>query len=289
MTIREIRMKLAEMLAPHVGESEAMAMANAIIEDVKGYKAIDIALYGHRELLSDTEHRMLDIAQKVADGAPLQYVLGKACFRGRTFAVTPATLIPRPETAGLVDMAADRLRGMHDCRILDLGTGTGCIAISLALDLPYAQVVAADISDGALDVARANAKTLKANVQFVHADALHLDEGQLAGLEFDAIISNPPYVLASERAGMDSRVYDHEPPTALFVPDSQPLLFYQAIGQYAANALISGGWLFFEINPLCARPLADLLREQGFDNIDILPDYKGTLRYAIAQSPDNSF
>lgn len=285
MTIREIRTKLTEILAPHVGDAEAGAMASTIIEDVKGYKAIDVALYGHRELLPDTEQKMLGIAQRVADGEPLQYALGKAYFRGRMFAVTPATLIPRPETAGLVDMAVDRLKSRRDCRILDIGTGSGCIAISMALDLPFAEVVAVDISDGALDVARANAKALKAKVQFVHADALHLDDGPLAGLTFDAIISNPPYVLVSERKSMDSRVTDHEPPTALFVPDSQPLLFYRAIGQYAAKALAPGGWLFFEINPLCASNLADMLRGQGFDNIDILPDYKGNLRYALAQAP----
>lgn len=283
MTIREMKAKLAEMLAPSAGSSEAHAMAQAIIEDVKGYKAVDVALYGHRELLPDTERRMLEIAQQVADGAPLQYVLGKAYFRGRNFSVTPATLIPRPETAALVDMAVDELRGKRDCRILDIGTGSGCIAISLALDLPFAQVDAADISDGALEVAKANAKALGANVRFVHADALRLGDGPLAGHSYDAIVSNPPYVLASERASMDSRVADHEPPIALFVPDAQPLLFYEPIAAYAARALVPGGLLLFEINPLCARQLGAMLHGYGFEDVDILRDYKGALRYASAR------
>lgn len=285
MTIRETRAKLAEMLTPHVGQPEAKAMADAIIEDVKGYRAVDVALYGHRELLPGTVQKMLGIAQQVAEGEPLQYALGKAHFRGRVFTVTPATLIPRPETAGLVDMVADCLKDTRDSRILDIGTGTGCIAISLALDVPFAQVVGADISDGALEVARKNANDLKANVRFVHADALHLDQGPLADSEFNAIVSNPPYVLASERADMDPRVADHEPSLALFVPDADPLLFYRPIGQYAAKALAPDGHLFFEINPLCARQIADMLRSQGFDNVEITPDYKGNMRYATAQKP----
>lgn len=281
-----MRDRLASMLTASVGEGEAKAMADTIVEDVKGYKPVDVALYGYRELLPDTERRMMEIARRVVDGEPLQYALGKAYFRGRTFAVDRSTLIPRPETAALVDMAVDCLKGTRDCRVLDIGTGSGCIAISLALDLPFAMVVGADISDPALAVARSNAKALNANVKFVHADALHLGEGPLAGMQFDAIISNPPYVLSSERADMDPRVTDYEPSSALFVPDSQPLLFYAAIGQYAIDALVPGGHLFFEINPLCASQLAQLLENQGFADVDILPDYKGTMRYATARKPE---
>lgn len=285
MTIKETRTKLKEMLAPHVGEAEAQAMAEVIIEDVKGYKAVDVAMYGYRELLPETEQRMMEIARKVAGGEPLQYALGKARFRGRVFDVTPATLIPRPETAGLVDMAADALRDTRDARILDIGTGSGCIAISLALDVPFARVTGIDISDAALEVAKENAKALKAKVRFEHADALHLDQGPLADSEFDAIISNPPYVLDSERAEMDSRVADREPASALFVPDSEPLLFYAPIARYAAKSLAAGGYLFFEINPLCATRLEQMLQSEGFENVAITPDYKGNLRYASAQKP----
>ncbi|MDE7375868.1 MAG: peptide chain release factor N(5)-glutamine methyltransferase [Muribaculaceae bacterium] len=198
MTIAETRRHLTLMLQPAVGSDEASAMASAIIEDIKGYKPVDVALYGHRELLPETVERMERVAEKVVAGEPLQYALGTAYFRGRHFSVTPATLIPRPETAQLVDMIVSDFTGRSDLRVLDIGTGTGCIAISLALDLPFAQVDAIDISTDALKVAQVNAEALKAkSVRFVEADALRLTPGSE---KYDIIVSNPPYVLESEKA-----------------------------------------------------------------------------------------
>ena len=280
MTIREMRTWLAADLEATVGADEAKAIADAIMQDVKGYTAVDLALYGHRELLAETEERMRAIAKRVKDGEPLQYAIGKAYFHGRMFGVDTSTLIPRPETSQLVDMVADDYRNSCDTRLLDIGTGSGCIAISLALDIRYSQVTAIDISPGALQMAESNAKALNAKVRFVQADALNLKASPMSNATYDAIVSNPPYVLASERKSMDKRVTDYEPPTALFVPDSDPLIFYRAIAQYAQDALSDGGRLYFEINPLCADELRKMLA-RTFDRADIIKDYKGNNRFAI--------
>ena len=280
MTIREMRTWLAADLEAAVGANEAKAIADAILQDVKGYTAVDLALYGHRELLAETEERMRAIAKRVKDGEPLQYAIGKAYFHGRMYGVDTSTLIPRPETSQLVDMVADDYRNSRDARLLDIGTGSGCIAISLALDIRYSQVTAIDISPGALQMAESNAKALSAKVRFMQADALNLQTSPLRNATYDAIVSNPPYVLASERKSMDKRVTDYEPPTALFVPDSDPLIFYRAIAQYAQYALSDGGKLYFEINPLCADDLRKMLA-RTFDRVDIIKDYKGNNRFAI--------
>lgn len=279
MTIAATRRHLTEMLAPAVGQDEASAMANAIIEDIKGYKPVDVALYGYRELLPETVEHMERVAERVVAGEPLQYTLGTAYFRGRHFSVTPATLIPRPETAQLVDLIVSDFAGQSDLRVLDIGTGTGCIAISLALDLPFAQVEAIDISVEALKVAQANADALKAKrVRFVKADALQLTPGVE---KYDIIVSNPPYVLESEKTDMEDRVLSYEPATALFVPDTDPLKFYNPIIRYARQTLASNGKLYFEINPKAASQLKKALTDAGFE-CDILPDYKGALRFAVA-------
>jgi len=280
MTLREMKRHLTQMLAPAVGEGEAQAMALAIIEDIRGYTAVDIAINGHRSLLPETESRMLDIARKVADGMPLQYAIGKAMFRGRYFSVDRSTLIPRPETAQLVDIIIDKWDGKSDLRVMDIGTGTGCIAISLALDLPFAQVEAIDINPDALAVAKNNAKALKAaRASFIQADALAL--AHEAG-RYDIIVSNPPYVLDSEKAEMDARVADYEPATALFVPDADALRFYRPIAAFASQSLRPDGMLYFEINPLCSESILALLNECGFKDADIQRDYKGANRFAIA-------
>ena len=282
-TIKETRAELAAYLE-HSGieASEAKAMADEIVMRVKGYKPVDLAIYATRRLLPQTVARMRAIAGRVANGMPLQYALGVAHFRGRDFAVNPAVLIPRPETAALVDMVCDDLRGKTDCRLLDIGTGSGCIAISLALDVPFAEVDATDISASALEVARENARALRAKVRFLNIDTFNLQKSTLSAAQYDAIVANPPYIMDKERAGMDDRVKNQEPETALFVPDSDPLLHYRAIATYAISHLKPGRKLYFEINPLCAADLKQSLLAVGFADAIILPDYKGTPRYAVA-------
>lgn len=295
MTIAETVRHLRGLLAPAVGPDEAGAMAYAIIEDIKGYTKAQVVACGDRELLPETTDRIDKIARRILDGEPMQYATGKAHWRGRIFAVNSSVLIPRPETAQLVDIITDTCSTRNDLRVLDIGTGSGCIAISLALDLPFSEVTAVDISADALAMAKKNAGTLKAiptddgskahvlpaRMNFLQADAFTLSRS-LPYEKFDIIVSNPPYVLESERTEMDPRVTEHEPSQALFVSDSAPIAIYEAIARYATDALSPGGRLYFEINPLCANLISNMLAELGFTDIDVVSDYRGAQRFIIS-------
>ena len=283
MTVNELRQEILPELRPVVGDSEATAMMREIFRKLKGYNAVDIVLNADKTVLPESVAHTREWIERVKQGEPFQYVLGSAPFMGMELKVTPAVLIPRPETAQLVELITDRYRGRQDLTVLDVGTGSGCIAIALARALPFAAITAIDISDDALKVAQENAKALKAgNVEFKKADALKLAS---AGLPepFDIIVSNPPYIAEREKADMDARVYDHEPEQALFVPDDNPLIFYKAIADYAIDGgLKSGGALFFEINPLFAEDLRAYLLKQAWRSVDIIADYKGKQRFAVA-------
>lgn len=284
-TIKKIREGIVRTLAPHVGKGEAEAMARVILEDVAGISRTDAIINPERTLEDATAARINAIVGRVAAGKPLQYVLGEAVFMGMRLHVTPHTLIPRPETAGLVDIITDRYSDAKDLQILDIGTGSGCIAIALARALPYCAVTAADISAEALALAADNASALGAsNVKCVRLDALHLPTP--AAPLYDIIVSNPPYVTESEKKDMDRRVLDYEPPTALFVPNDDPLRFYRAIAVYAQSALHSGGSLYFEINPLYATEMEQMLRALAFEDVDIRRDYRGKKRYALCRCPE---
>lgn len=284
-TVKEIREGIVHTLAPHVGKVEAQAMARVILEDVAGVSRTDAIINPERTLEDATAARINAIIGRVAAGEPLQYVLGEAVFMGMRLHVTPYTLIPRPETAGLVDIITDEHADAKDLQILDIGTGSGCIAIALARALPYCAVTAADISAEALAVASDNASALGAsNVKCVRLDALHLPTP--AAPLYDIIVSNPPYVTESEKADMDRRVLDYEPPTALFVPNDDPLRFYRAIAVYAQSALHSGGSLYYEINPLYATEMEQILRALAFEDVDIRRDYRGKKRYALCRCPE---
>ena len=280
MTIREIQTELLHTLAPVAADGEARAIQRAIIEDTTGLSRLKIVTNPDYELTPESVDRIRRIAARVAAGEPVQYAIGTALFRGRAFGVRPGVLIPRPETAQLVDMIVDARAGQKDVRMLDIGTGSGCIACSLALDLPFAIVTATDISPDALAQARTNAQALNAQVAFQRTDILA--PSPLAG-GYDVIVSNPPYVMQKEAAEMDPRVLNYEPRQAIFVPDADPLLFYRAIARKAQTALNPGGALYFEINPLCASELQQMLRGMGYGQVDIIRDYRGQIRFATAQ------
>lgn len=282
MTIHEIRNEIRDMLGPVVGMSEADAMSKMIIEDAKGYTPVELVIHANRELEPETVARIRKIAERVVAGEPLQYVLGKAWWHGRIFAVNPTVLIPRPETSQLVDMIESDYKGKDDLRVLDIGTGSGCIAVTLALDLAFARVIAIDISRAALETAECNAKALKAKVRFEHIDVFDIDKSSLRDARLDIIVSNPPYILEREREEVDSMVKDHEPDTALFVDDDHSIDIYRKIIGYAATNLDAGGRLYLEINPLCADMIKHALEEAGLDNAEIIRDYKGAKRFAKA-------
>lgn len=283
MTVDEYYRTLRQRLATVLPSGEADAAAAILLEDIGGYSRTKLFTDGDRSISDFISAKIDAAAARIIAGEPVQYAVGRALFMGNSYTVTPAVLIPRPETAGLVDIITDRAAGRSDLRVLDIGTGSGCIAITLARALPFARVDAVDISAAALTVARENAAALHAHVAFEHGDILHATPP--AAPCYDIVVSNPPYVTDSERSGMDTRVLHYEPASALFVPDNDPLRFYRAIARYAAAALVSGGGLYFEINQNFGPRMQQLLTDEGYTGIEILRDFRGNNRYAIAVKP----
>lgn len=276
--VRNIKNRITCRLSPLVGEREAGWIVRIIFEHVLGWQPVDLVTRGDYEPEPFTVERIDRMVERVEHGEPIQYITGTARFYGLDFAVSPAVLIPRPETAELVDIIVKDAAGHRDLRVLDCGTGSGCIACSLARALPFPRVTAIDISPSALEVAHANGKSLGVNVDFIEADILSLSPMDYAPL--DIIVSNPPYIARSEAAAMERHVLDHEPHTALFVDHPDPLLFYRAIARFASEALTPGGRLYFEINPLFVNEMKSLLAT--FDNVTVERDSQGRQRFITA-------
>ena len=277
MILKEAIEQLRNGLAGVAEPQEVQAMIRVICEDIFNYDPVDVALRQESELPDFVEQRVAEIIARLRRHEPLQYVVGTARFHGHRFKVTPATLIPRPETEQLVDLIVDENSG-SDLQVLDMGTGSGCIAISLARALKFAQVDALDISRDALAVARENAAMLKAKVRFFESDML----APQPAATYDIIVSNPPYICWSEREAMEPNVKDYEPGQALFVPDNDPLMFYKAIAPYAARSLERGGRLYLEINQRFGAEVKRLLEDNGFDEVRIIEDSYGKVRFAAA-------
>lgn len=278
MKLKEAIEQLKNGLAGGAEPQEVQAMMRVIFEDVFNYDQVDVALRQESELPDFAPECIADIIARLQRHEPLQYIVGKARFHGHQFKVTPAVLIPRPETEQLVDLIIDENPG-SDLRVLDMGTGSGCIAISLARALKFAQVDALDISRDALAVARENAATLKVKVRLFESDML----SPQPPATYDIIVSNPPYVCWSERDAMDSNVKDYEPGQALFVPDNDPLMFYKAIAPYAAQSLARGGSLYLEINQRFGDEVKQLLEQNGFGEVRIIDDTYGKSRFVAAK------
>lgn len=282
MTTEQIIIELKHRLQECYDVAEANALARMVVEEVLHYSPVDVLLRGNVEQDEVLVERIRSIADRLCKGEPIQYIFGHARFHGHKFKVTPATLIPRPETELLVDMIIDDAGGVADFRVLDIGTGSGCIAISLALALRWPEVEAFDISADALAVAKENAASLKAKVDFVQTDILSaVPEAD----SLDVVVSNPPYICDSERADMERNVLEHEPATALFVPDADPLLFYRAIAKYAAVALMPAGRIYLEINRRFGDETCQLLEENGFEQAQVIRDQFGNPRFVKAQLP----
>ena len=278
MKLKEAIEQLKNGLAGVAEPQEVQAMMRVIFEDVFNYDQVDVALRQESELPDFAPECIADIIACLQRHEPLQYIVGKARFHGHQFKVTPAVLIPRPETEQLVDLIIDENPG-SDLRVLDMGTGSGCIAISLARALKFAQVDALDISRDALAVARENAAALKVKVRLFESDML----SPQPPATYDIIVSNPPYVCWSERDAMDSNVKDYEPGQALFVPDNDPLMFYKAIAPYAAQSLARGGSLYLEINQRFGNEVKRLLEQNGFGEVRIIDDSYGKTRFVAAK------
>ena len=262
------------------GESEAII--RLIFDNLKGWSPVDIVLNEDKPLSEFMRGKVDAILNRLEAHEPIQYILGQARFYGLEFKVNPSVLIPRPETEELVDMIVRAYGGKSDLDILDAGTGSGCIAIALARNLRFPEITAIDISDEALALARENAKTLRCNINFRHQDILNLPSDHNV---WDIIVSNPPYIAVSEASAMEPNVLDNEPHQALFVPDADPLRFYRALARYGKDALKPKGSIFFEINPLFADRLLQLLATEGYVHIEATRDIHGRLRFVNAQRP----
>lgn len=277
-------------LAGVYDQREARAVARMLIEEKFGLSFTDI-ICGAVETLSYADKQWIEAAVKrLEQGEPIQYVLGWAWFAGLKFNVRSGVLIPRPETEWLVDNVCAHSVPSNDrpLRILDIGTGSGCIALSIKQRLPEAYVEAWDISTEALSIAADNARSLSLDVVLRQQDALNITPNDNNGapngpLLWDVIVSNPPYICQRERADMARNVLDHEPSTALFVPDTDPLLFYRAITRYAVGSLNDGGRLLFECNTLYADDTARMMRDESMAATEVFDDCFGKPRFAVGE------
>ena len=293
--------QLWQSITPLYEAGEAQAIVRTVLDVKYGMTLTDIICGKVNELSADEGRKLEEIIIRLQKGEPVQYVLGEADFAGRTFRVEPGVLIPRPETTELCqwieeDMAGKSTVSSGDSsedsskdspevspqatddakQILDICTGSGCIAITLGLNIPNSEVTGWDISEDALRIAQGNVEMMKAgNVRIEHQDALALPKAAEAA---DLIVSNPPYICEKEKADMEKNVLEHEPSLALFVPDEDPLKFYRAIAEYASSALKSGGALYFEINPIYEKETREMLLKLDFKDIETKEDAFGKKR-----------
>ena len=289
IAISNIKMKTYQefwqSLTPLYDAGEAQAIVRTVLDVEYGMTLTDIICGKVNELSSDEERNLEEIITRLQNGEPVQYVLGEADFAGRTFHVEPGVLIPRPETAELcqwIEEEVSSLEADERKQIFDICTGSGCIAITLGLNIPNSEVTGWDISEDALRIAQGNVEMMKAgNVRIEHQDALALPKAAEAA---DLIVSNPPYICEKEKADMEKNVLEHEPSIALFVPDEDPLKFYRAIAEYASSALKSEGALYFEINPIYEKETREMLEELGFKDIETKEDAFGKKRMMKAKN-----
>ena len=278
---------IRQELSGYYADNEASAMAKWILTDVFHLSTLDLYAGKDMNFSAEMMSRAADILERLKRYEPLQYIIGESSFCGLSFEVTPAVLIPRPETAELVDwIVADHPQeGVH---VLDIGTGSGCIPVTLGSRLKDAVVSAWDISPDALEVARRNASRNGVEVTFSQVDALRpvsVLKSELSDFQVDVLVSNPPYIGASEKKTMELNVLDWEPELALFVPDEDPLLFYRRIAEIGIECLSEGGMLYYEINQLYGPQTVDLLEGKGYHNVELRKDLSGNDRMIRAIRP----
>jgi release factor glutamine methyltransferase len=274
-TIKEIKLYLARELEGLYPEPEINALSGIILRTVLKSSGLHIPAFPETVVLQKQIRQITSICRELKTGKPLQYILGHTNFFNCMIRVNSDTMIPRPETEELVDLIIKENKGFRGA-ILDAGTGSGCIAIALAINLPGTTVTGIDISEGAILKAKENAILNNARVSFFRADLLNIDPSLFSGT--DIIVSNPPYILESEKKHIARNVLDYEPHTALFVPDSDPLLYYSAIIKLAETALAPGGRVYFEINEAMGRQMSLLLKSAGYLSVETTRDLNGSDR-----------
>lgn len=274
--------RLRTDLTPKYGSGETEAIIRLIFHNLKGWSTVDMLINENKTLSPYILEKVDEIEEKLLNNTPIQYIVEEAYFYGFDLYVNNHVLIPRPETEELIDLVVQGNK-QADLKVLDVGTGSGCIAIALSRNLLFPEITTIDISREALDVAARNIENLKIkNVKLVEADIFDYNPTDNS---FDIIVSNPPYVCESEKLAMEPNVLDYEPHLALFVPDNDPLVYYKRIGNIAKTALKSGGKMYFEINPLHADSLRALFNMQGFVDIDLRLDIHGRKRFLTCLKP----
>jgi release factor glutamine methyltransferase len=281
-TIRDVFVEYKAGLAQLYDSQEAEAITLLAVTETTGFSKAKVKAFPELELSPLHADTLEDILSQLKTGKPLQYILGTTEFYGLPFKVNPSVLIPRPETEELVAWVINSVGSLQWAAgsILDIGTGSGCIAISLKKNLPAFKVTAIDISAAALQTARENAELNQVEIDFMNADILN-PIAEIVNHKSEIIISNPPYVTLHDKTQMHANVNDFEPHTALFVPEDDPLLFYKAIADFALENLARGGLLFFEINESYGNEVMQLLIDRKFKNVELRKDLSGRDRMVL--------
>ena len=277
-TIKDVFTEFKQHLGIIYDPNEIEALTLLVINELTGTSKAKIKAFPEQEVTSIEVEKLNTILKRLQNGEPVQYIFGHTEFYGLPFNVNPSVLIPRPETEELVEWALSSVVNSEWAgNILDIGTGSGCIAISLKKNLSNTSVSAVDISPDALKTAKQNAGLNNVDVIFINDDILNI-KSKIENSKFEIIISNPPYVTLHDKTQMHTNVTDFEPHTALFVPENDPLIFYKAIANFAAKNLTSDGLLFFEINESLGNETIELLKDKGFKNIELRKDMSGRNR-----------
>lgn len=272
---KEIRAEYMHELASLYPQAEIDSILHLVLEKISGKRKSDFILNPDSEFSKEDISGLSEALVKLTDSVPVQYVIHEAWFMEQRFMVSPDVLIPRPETEEILYTIKERFSKNAFTDILDIGTGSGCIAISLAGIFPGASVYGIDVSEKALAIAAKNSVSLNADVRWIQADILDSSDALFAAHSLDLIVSNPPYVRQLEKAMMHDNVVKHEPHKALFVPDDNALIFYEAIAKKAALWLKPGGALIFEINEEFGIQTKELLKSNGFTSTEIMKDFRG--------------
>lgn len=276
--VQQTKRHFTEVLAESFTQREAEQLMRILMEDLFGIDLKRLLMEPNLRIDEWQYHQLDEAVKRLQAGEPVQYVTGMSRFCDLLIKVSPAVLVPRPETEELVQRICASWPKEKPVRIWDIGTGSGCIAIALAKQFPDAEVVAFDVSEAALHIARENAERNGAEVTFVHDDVLHA-QSVFFGQPVDLVVSNPPYVCDSERATMERNVLDWEPATALFVPDDDPLRFYRQILALAKKQLNPKGQIWLEINERMGEAMLSACRENGFAEAEIMSDFVGKPRF----------
>ncbi len=277
----ELLRKLTDELEPLYGRNEAKSISFILIENIFGWYKTYIIAGEPLESFSDSIFNKLDAYMlRLKNHEPIQYILGEALFYGRKFFVDKSVLVPRPETEELVSLVLSQHKAKSEVKILDVGTGSGCIAITIDKELPPTEVYAMDIDKEALQTARKNAMIHNSKVMFVQDDIFNY---QPSYPMFDVVVSNPPYVTESEKGLMNRNVLDFEPSVALFVPDEDAVRYYAAIIRFCELYLVPGGKVYFEINERFGNKIVDLLKGRHYDEIFLFKDFNNKNRIVSAK------